>query len=158
MYFQWWSPVAVRTIGGKKLNETLSKIKKTRNAKLEVGFFPSSKYDDGMPVAQVAFWNEFGTKKMPERAFFRHGNILAAKQVVKIFNRDKISRGKETISRAKINKVGNMWVNELQLSIEGKGITYVANAPSTIQQKGSSQPLVDTSLMLASPNYKVNIR
>tara|TARA_R110000851_G_scaffold60415_7_gene139485 strand:- start:1755 stop:2300 length:546 start_codon:yes stop_codon:yes gene_type:complete len=39
--------------------------------KLQVGWFSSANYNDSTPVAQVAFWQEFGTKMIPPRPFFR---------------------------------------------------------------------------------------
>lgn len=39
--------------------------------KLQVGWFDSANYNDSMPVAQAAFFQEFGTKTAPPRPFFR---------------------------------------------------------------------------------------
>ena len=39
--------------------------------KLQVGWFDSANYTDTLPVSQVAFWQEFGTKSAPPRPFFR---------------------------------------------------------------------------------------
>lgn len=46
----------------------------------KAGWFPSSKYEDGTPVAAVAAQNEYGNpaKKIPARPFFRP--TIAAKQ------------------------------------------------------------------------------
>jgi hypothetical protein len=52
----------------KKLQEAL---KDANNEKLQVGWFSSANYTDSLPVAQVAFWQEFGTKTAPPRPFFR---------------------------------------------------------------------------------------
>lgn len=41
------------------------------NEKLQVGWFSSANYTDSLSVAQVAFWQEFGTKSAPPRPFFR---------------------------------------------------------------------------------------
>ena len=41
------------------------------NGKLQVGWFSSANYKEGLPVAQVAFWQEYGTTKAPPRPFFR---------------------------------------------------------------------------------------
>ena len=38
---------------------------------LQVGWFSSANYNDSLSVAQVAFWQEFGTKSAPPRPFFR---------------------------------------------------------------------------------------
>ena len=39
--------------------------------KLQVGWFSSANYTNELPVSQVAFWQEFGTKSAPPRPFFR---------------------------------------------------------------------------------------
>lgn len=50
----------------------LSKTLKSAHAeKLQVGWFSSANYKEGLPVAQVAFWQEYGTTKAPPRPFFR---------------------------------------------------------------------------------------
>ena len=41
------------------------------NASVRVGVLENATYPDGTPVAMVAFWNEYGTKTSPVRAFFR---------------------------------------------------------------------------------------
>lgn len=60
----------VLLVGGKKFIEELKKIAKKADM-LEVGFFPVSKYDNGLPVAQVVYWQEYGTYNIPTRPFFR---------------------------------------------------------------------------------------
>lgn len=52
----------------KKLSKTL---KSAHAEKLQVGWFSSANYKSGLPVAQVAFWQEYGTKTAPPRPFFR---------------------------------------------------------------------------------------
>ena len=147
--------MGVKIIGGKKLQSTLRSLKSTKARALSVGFYPNHRYDDGMPVAQVAFWNEYGTIKIPERPFFRHANFMAIKKFKRIVKNINVSKNKSVITVSQVNQIGRMWTNTLQQSIDGEGISYVPNAPSTIARKGSSQPLIDTSLMLASPDYKV---
>ncbi|MBO7714400.1 MAG: hypothetical protein J6S85_12565 [Methanobrevibacter sp.] len=60
----------VLLVGGKKFIEELKKIAKKADM-LEVGFFPVSTYGNGLPVAQVAYWQEYGTYNIPTRPFFR---------------------------------------------------------------------------------------
>lgn len=52
----------------KQLQEALAQA---NGEKLQVGWLSSANYTDSLPVAQVAFWQEFGTKTVPPRAFFR---------------------------------------------------------------------------------------
>ena len=56
--------------GGKKFFAELNKIAKASEW-LEVGFFPQSVYPNGIYVAQVANWQEYGTYTAPPRPFFR---------------------------------------------------------------------------------------
>jgi hypothetical protein len=65
--------------GDKKVLEQLRIVsdKLSKANEVEVGFLPDAKYPDGTQVAQVAFWNEFGTERIPPRPFFR--NMIAAK-------------------------------------------------------------------------------
>ena len=67
--------VTVKRTGGKKLERFLREAGKGGVSSVAVGFFADAKYQDGTPVAAVAAWNEFGTKNIPERPFFR--NALA---------------------------------------------------------------------------------
>ena len=48
-------------------------IKQLDSKNVKVGWFPSAKYPDGKPVAQVAYTNEFGdvNKHIPPRPFMR---------------------------------------------------------------------------------------
>lgn len=147
--------MGAKLYGGKKLKKILKNIKSTRNVRLLVGYFPESRYDNGMPVAQVGFWNEFGTVKIPERPFMRHANVIATKKLTYMLKNQNYFSSTNKFNLQGINKVGQMWVNSIQLSIEGYGITYVPNAPSTIKQKGHDKPLIDSELMLNSPEYKV---
>lgn len=67
--------------GGEKMTRVLNAIanKVAKGKHVDVGFFADKKYgatvhkpkQGGMPVAQVAFWNEFGTIRSPPRPFFR---------------------------------------------------------------------------------------
>lgn len=50
----------------KRLTQTSTKL-----PHVNVGFFDTDQYPDGTYVAQVAYWNEFGTKGMPARPFMR---------------------------------------------------------------------------------------
>lgn len=52
----------------KQLKEALEQA---NGEKLQVGWLSSANYSEGMPVAQVAFWQEYGTKSAPPRPFFR---------------------------------------------------------------------------------------
>ena len=56
--------------GGKDLDKLIKKLGK-KHPILTAGFYEGSLYDDGKHIAQVAFWNEFGTENIPPRPFLR---------------------------------------------------------------------------------------
>lgn len=58
----------------------LTNILKSGNGKpdVKVGFMSTDQYPDGTYVAQVAYWNEYGTKSTPARPFMR--NAIAKNQ------------------------------------------------------------------------------
>ena len=61
--------------GGDKFRQRLAELaKQAATAKVRVGIIEQANYDgsDGESVAQVAFWNEYGTARTPARPFFRN--------------------------------------------------------------------------------------
>ena len=130
------------------LNEMVQKLDA---GTLSVGFMSGAKYPDGTPVAQVAFYNEFGTKDIPTRPFFR--KMIAdesgtwgpklAKLLAKDFEGEKA-----------LNSLGMDISGALEESIVGW--TTPANAPSTIAKKGFDKPLIDTGHMKSSITHKVD--
>ena len=65
--------INAKLIGGREIERKLNAaVRKIGNGKLlKVGFLEGAKYPDGTSVAQVAFWQEFGSSRAPARAFFR---------------------------------------------------------------------------------------
>lgn len=59
--------------GGQRMTSALQRMAKQfgKDAGLRVGFLEGAKYEDGTPIAQVAFWQEFGNTRIPPRPFFR---------------------------------------------------------------------------------------
>ena len=68
------------------LDKVRKKLEKRLNPKLEleVGFFESATYKDGTKVAQVAYWNEYGTPTIPPRPFFRDAIKEKSKEWLKL--------------------------------------------------------------------------
>lgn len=62
------SSVKVNLTALKNLSKSLGSVD---DKQMQVGWFSSANYKDGLPVAQVAFWQEYGTKTAPPRPFFR---------------------------------------------------------------------------------------
>lgn len=56
---------------GGSLQKEIRKLANVKDPVLTVGILEGSTYEDGMTVAQVAYWMEYGTSSIPARAPFR---------------------------------------------------------------------------------------
>lgn len=134
--------------GGAKLNKYLRSlaIRLGQGGEARVGFLEGATYpvaDGGLPVAQVAFWNEYGTKYAPARPFFRNmiedqSPTWARKLGVAVRYSNYNARQALEIVAADIN--GHLR-ESIQLLMDPP------NAPSTIERKGQAKPLMDTKTM-----------
>ena len=124
-----WTPVGERIFRElEKLNKLLAQIG------YESG---KSKEKNGADVCAVAAWNEFGTINIPSRPFMR-------KSVDD--NKDEIS-GRKTAEQV-FKEIGLFQKGLIQKKITDG--SFEPNAPSTIRQKKSDKPLIDTGRMRQS--------
>lgn len=146
--------------GGKKLTDYLNALSaKMRAGSVNVGFLSGIRYpaDATKPsetppyVAQVAFYNEFGTKHSPPRPFFR--SMIAAKSP---------EWGPATAQAAKASDYDTAKTLELVgTGIKDQLVTSIVNftspplAQSTIDRKGFDKPLIDTGVMQRSVDFEV---
>lgn len=139
-----------------KLADKLQKLMKSTEGlpRVSVGFLSDATYPDGKSVAMVASVNEFGapSRGQPPRPFFRimvaekrdtWGDAIAANY--------KATDGnvKQTLDR-----MGQGIKGQLQQSI--RDLIDPPLAPSTIKAKGFDKPLIETSVMLNSVDYRVD--
>lgn len=128
-------------------------LKKLAEMEVVVGFQEGQKYDDGTSLPEVAAYNEFGSSDTPERPFMRQSfenhepELQAACDMV-----NKTLAGGGTAEGA-LNTLGVFCKGLVQQEIVDGG--FAPNAPSTIRQKKSDQPLIDTGHMRQSVNYIV---
>lgn len=136
-------------------NRIKKEIEKSKKAYVKIGIFQSApSSEDGVTQAEKAFWNEFGTKNIPERSFIRSN---FDEQVNKYFKnvRDqflKIYDGTSTVSTS-LEKLGQKVQSDIRKKI--KNVKTPPNSLATIKAKGSSNPLIDKSDMLKSVDYEV---
>lgn len=141
----------LKTSGGFSLKQALeSKLKLGKKESLQVGFFETSKYSNGAYVASVAYRQEFGTLKIPMRPFFRNTITKNSKKWFAILGNEIKASSNSSFA---LNRVGEIVKGDIMQSITALRIP--PNAESTIKQKGSSNPLIDTGFLRASVNYKV---
>jgi phage gpG-like protein len=113
-----------------------------------------SNSDNGQTLAEIAFWNEFGTKEIPARPFLRvtirENRHLLKRLIARLY--DLIIQNKITTDAAQ--KVLGAKV----AALVQKKITQLRdppNTPHTIDRKGSSNPLVDTGELKNSISWDV---
>lgn len=137
----------VKRVGS--LSAALSKYK-DMNASVRVGVLENATYPDGTPVAMVAFWNEYGTRTSPVRAFFRttvsenkKNWVLSVQNLMKIHNDPKRVMGLIGVHmQEQIVQSINTWSDP-------------PNAPYTIAKKGFDKPLVERGIMMRSIKSEV---
>ena len=131
------------------LSAALSKYK-DMNASVRVGVLENATYPDGTPVAMVAFWNEYGTRTSPVRAFFRttvseqkKNWVLSVQNLMKIHNDPKQVMGLIGVHmQEQIVQSINTWSDP-------------PNSAYTIAKKGSSKPLIETGVLMGSISFEV---
>jgi len=127
-----------------------------RNSIYEVGIVDGSiAYDDGTPVADVAFWNEFGTDTgIPARPALRTAVADSKKELRKVgrLNATKIVAGQLRFD-AGMRQLARIVRDAMKLSI--LEWSTPPNAPSTIKRKGFDDPLIDTGLYHDSIDFKL---
>ena len=131
------------------LSKALSKYK-DMNASVRVGVLENATYPDGTPVAMVAFWNEYGTRTSPVRAFFRttvsenkKNWVLSVQNLMKMHNDPKQVMGLIGVHmQEQIVQSINTWSDP-------------PNSAYTIAKKGFDKPLVETALLMRSIKSEV---
>jgi hypothetical protein len=121
---------------------------------LSVGFQNGATYpveDGGLPVSQVAFWNEFGTTKQPPRPFI--ANMVEDQKptwATKLGAALKYTgyRVRPALEIMGADIKGHM-VESINL------LQDPPLAPYTIEKKGFAKPLIDTAVMVRNVTWVV---
>ena len=138
--------------GGDALMQKLEDIAKSMGGgQVNIGFLEGATYPDGTPVAAVAFWNEYGNSEQPARPFFRR--MIAKESATWPGKMAKLAKATNYDSDKVLALMGEDIKGALQQSIND--FTTPALAQSTVNAKGFSKPLIDTSHMLNSIAYEV---
>lgn len=144
--------------GGDKLEARLAELAKsvTKSATLSVGFLEGASYPNGTSVPMVAANLEFGFtakngKKIGPWPFFR--NMIAAKAETWPDAVAELLETNDYDATQTLMQTGEGIKGQLQQSIKD------TNSPplslTTIARKGFDKPLIDTSVMIQSIDYKV---
>ena len=143
------------TLNTKGLDALAKRLSALARLKVKTGFFEEDKYDDGIQVAQVAAWNEHGTRFHPERPFMKEalqdkGNRQKIINILKLAIKSAIKG--DGASRRIMQSLGRLVVDEIKVTIAN----YPgSNSPATVARKGFDRPLYDTGKMIESVRFKV---
>ena len=122
--------------------------------RVEVGFFPESRYPNGRPVASVAAIHEFGHElphsTIPERAFMRIANAAAVPDLREVLRR-RVDPRTMAVDDATAEALGGELKDAIEQSIDR--LDDPANSPAT--QKRGSDPLKDSKRLRRSVRYRV---
>ncbi len=136
------------------LDNLARRLKTLAATKVKVGFFEEDKYEDGIPVAQVAAYNEFGTRFHPERPFMQetiHDKQTRAKLIKALAKAATATITGKGNARAILATLGKLFAEEIKITIA----SYPGNnSATTIERKGFDRPLYDTGKMLESVKFK----
>jgi hypothetical protein len=150
-----------KDLGWKKLK---SEIIRGKNHYVDIGVFSDAgQYSKGkkkVNIADVATFNEFGTRRIPPRPFTAQ-TFDKNKTTVDNFIKKQIQLildGKETVATA-LERIGIYYESKVK-SIFRTG-TFKPNKPSTIKRKTKNgkkgdRPLIDNSVLRKSITYKVS--
>lgn len=138
--------------GGEGVMKALEKIAKDMGGgSVSVGFMEGATYEDGTPVAAVAYFNEYGGPNRPPRPFFR--GMISDESPSWPSKMASLAKATNYDGPRVLGMMGEDIKGALQQSINE--FTDPALAESTIEAKGFEKPLIDTGHMLNSITYVV---
>lgn len=118
---------------------------------IEIGVADGAKYPNGQSVADVAYWNEYGTTTITAHSFItatylEHSDgwphLLEQIFVQSGYKLDVTLEAFSNIVVGQVkNKINNIWEPPL--------------SPYTIKRKGTDKPLIDTGLLMNSIAYQI---
>lgn len=140
-------------ISYKKIEAKVKKAIKEQKADLKVGFFSNAKYQNGIFVASVAYWHNYGKGNNPPRPFFNKAISKNRNKWFSILKNEFTKQDSKIELKKAFNVLGNVMVGDIK-----KSITELKTPPLhplTIARKKSSNPLIDTGHLRNSVTYKV---
>jgi hypothetical protein len=149
--------VNLKVSGGARMKAYLSALQQAvgEASGLRVGFlerstYPASGNEATLHVAQVAFWNEFGTSRAPARPFFRQ--TIRREQGEWGDKLGRFLKGTGFDAARTLSLLGTDIKDALTNSIAS---WPGDNAPSTIARKGFDHGLVDRGVMQRATDFEV---
>lgn len=129
-------------------------LKEIADKEVRIGFqHGKATEEDGTDVCDVAAWNELGTVNMPSRPFLRK-SVDENEGKINSFLQSKMKDLVRGVSAEQVLKEIGIFQKDLIQEKITEG-SFTPNAESTVRQKGSSKPLIDSGRMRQSVNYVI---
>ena len=130
-------------------------IKQLDGRGVKVGLFGGEE-NDGVSVVDYAVYNEFGTSRIPARPFMQTTADKYRDEIMKFssFLVGKMIDGQLKPDRV-LRNLGEEYKKKIQSVIRDAKDWAEPNAASTVAQKGSSSPLIDSGRMVNAVNYEL---
>lgn len=133
-----------------KRTKSWDKAPQYKSGSVRAGVLETAVYPDGTPVAQVGFWNEYGTARAPSRSFMRAtinqdltGWLELIGKNIALYDTDKA-----------LGIIGAEMAGAFTQAV--MEFSDPPNAPYTIAKKGFNKPLIDTSVLSRSISWEVD--
>lgn len=109
--------------------------------------------ENGADLCEIAVYNELGTEFIPPRPFIRQTADNNEEQILSFMEveADRVANGGSAEDCLK--RIGVMSKGLMQETI--KDGDFAPNAFTTVKNKGSSKPLIDTGAMRQGVNYQI---
>ncbi len=110
---------------------------------------------EGTDILDIAIYNEYGTEHIPARPFMKDFANKNEQTLIKKMN----SQAKKVFAGMPVEtalaELGEFAQKHQKAHIRKASLWAEANAPSTIRQKRSSKPLIDTGALVNAVRYEV---
>jgi len=150
--------ISANIVGGSALEKHLREVERHlgRGAHVRVGFlenatYPAKEKGKRLHVAQVAFWDHYGTIRSPARPFIT--DMIERKSPRWGVSLGNLLKQTNYDSEKALALMGEGIKGQLQASI--RNWSTPPNAPSTVARKGFNKPLIETAVMLRSVDFQV---
>lgn len=147
-----------------KIKLASNSARNVKDARVRVGWFEESKYDDNTPIALVAYFQEYGTKRgIPQRPFMRPAELknkakweqIALQEIRKCIETGRPLTQAMTVlglavKRDIVHEITTLTEPPLKESTVKARIRRLAKSTTRKPSDTISKPLVDTGMMLAA--------
>lgn len=110
---------------------------------------------EGTDILDIAIYNEYGTEHIPARPFMKDFANKNEHALAKAMDRQVKNVFAGMPVDTALSRLGEYAQKHQKAHIRKAYLWAPANAPSTIRQKGSSKPLIDTGALVAAIRYWV---